>query len=1190
MTIDTTEKKFEESIESVLLKGDYIKRKSSDFNKEFILDSELFFRFLESSQKKDYDDLEQNFGIGTKDEILRALEKQLNEEGMISVLRNGFSVYDIHLDCVYFMPVSERSEESQENYEKNILSIARQVRYNDEGKSVDLLLCVNGLPVATGEIKNPATGQSFEDAIKQYKEDRNPNDKLFSFKRGALVHFAIDPHEIHMTTKLQQVETKFLPFNKGRDEGKGNPDNPDGYRTSYLWEQIWQKDQWLEIIGDFIDLQTIEQKSGNPKEVLIFPRYHQLKAVRRLVESTKEFGTGTNYLIQHSTGSGKSNTIAWLAYKLFSLHNDQNNAIFDGIVVLSDRVGIVNQLGNTMNQFEQTSGTIIEVEYSTELAEILQTQRKIVISTQQKFPYALKHLDKVKGKYFAIIIDEAHSSQTGDSATKVRKVLTTNLDEEEKIELKIEESTPDIVDKIEKEMEMRGPQKTLSYYAFTATPKAKTRRLFGTKVSENVYEPFDVYSMKQAIQEGFILDVLKRYTTYERQFKIIRTAAEDKVVEGKKASRALLNYVDLHHLNLKNKSLIIVEHFKNHTQRKIGNLAKAMVVSSSRLQVLKYKQEIDECIKERGYKIKTLVAFSGTLKDELGNTFTERSINKTNSERELTDKFNSPEYNILIVAEKYQTGYDQPLLHTMYVDKKLHGVKAVQTLSRLNRTYPGKTETLVIDFQNTIDDIYASFKPYYIGTSLIDKTDQAYLFKLYDEILKFEIINELDLVRFAKTFYKSLSEQTDADLGRLYAAVDPVLTKILDLTTEGKNLDLFKAKISKYIESYSFLSQIILYDDTQLEKLFGFLKFLFTENLIQNIGSTIPELNGDVSLKWYRLEKTHEGTISLGEEDHSVTLDADYGTSKKPDVLTSLSDIIRKMNERFGGNFSDGDSISLESWIKKLKDDPELRIIAQNKKNTFQDFFRHFEEKFMDVLSLADEPNQILVDRIYKTAEFQKQLIMGASQLYYEWAKENHLPPITPSNPARNRAIFRETIYKCKGFVNWLDLYLNKDAIDFMIDSFDRKQVKEIKLLTSLYDNEYAINEKLLEKIKTYQAELKQEGINLEFRVLATKSGHDRVAHDRYLLGQNAKFNVVSFTLLQKGRFSEIKKTENEIPFTEYWEDSDSFDIIKDWEKIKGLVMFDVNCSDCGKKTQVPFKPDGKRPVYCKDCLPKHRK
>ena len=1185
MTIDISESQFEKSIESSILKNGYIKRDPKDFNKEYVIDDELFFQFIQDTQKEKWQKIQEIHGEDIKEKILQSYQKEIDSESLIQVIRKGFFVSNVKIDCLFLKPVSSLNPEAEPLYQKNILSIMRQVITIDNNKP-DLVLCLNGIPIATAELKNPATGQNYENAITQYKEDRDPKDKLFSFKRGALVHFAIDPHEVYMTTKLQKDKTQFLPFNKGKDEGKGNPDNPNGYNTAYLWETIWQKDTIIEIVSNFIDLQIITQKHPLPdKENIIFPRYHQLDAVLKLTNATRQKGAGTNYLIQHSTGSGKSNTIAWLAYKLLSLHNlDGTKPVFDGILVLSDRIGIVNQLGKVIQQFEQTSGTVVAVKSSEDLAENLATKRRIIISTQQKFPFVLDYISKVRGKYFAVIIDEAHSSQSPESRKKIQEVLTTSLEEAEKQETQIESQQQDIVDKIEKEMETRGKQDTLSYYAFTATPKRKTLKLFGTPISDQVNIPFHVYSMRQAIEEGFIFDVLKNYTTYERHFRIIKIASEDKVVEGKKASRALLKYVDTHHLNLSKKSEIIVEHFREHTQPKIGGLAKAMVVGSSRIQALRYKQEIDEYIKKQGYKgIKTLVAFSGTLKDDLG-IHTEQSMNGTSSDWELREKFDTREYNILIVAEKYQTGFDQPLLHTMYVDKNLKGIKAVQTLSRINRIQQGKTDTFVVDFQNDVDEIYQAFMPYYERTSLLDKTDQEFISNLYSMIMEFGIITLDDLDNFAEIFFKPESKQTDADHGRLYATTNPISNRFDD--ADEKTQDNFKIKVTKYIECYSFLSQIILYKDTNFEKLYAISKFIINANLIKNIGSEIPELRGDISLQWYRLEKTHEGGILLGKET-GLTMGTSYGTPKPPEVLTSLSAVIHSLNEIFGGTITDADKISIESWFEEIKNDSILREIA--KENSFEDFYKQFEKRFLHIV-ISSDTNQSLVKRIYTEPDLQKQLVIGASQVYHGWIKSNSLPPITPSDPARNRQIFRQTIHRCKGSIQWLDLYLNEAGLDFMIDSFDRKTVKEIKLLTGIHGNEYAINEKLLAKFQAYKEELQKDGITLEFKVVATKKGHDKVAHDRYLLGENVKYNVVSFTLLQKGRFSEIKKTENEIPFDDYWNDSDSYDLVNDWDKIKGLTTFDSTCSDCSIAIQLPFKPDGKRPVYCKECLKKYRK
>ena len=1194
MTIDDSEKGFEDSIEAVLLNGGYKKRESKNFDKELAIDPEILFEFIQKTQNKKWLQIQEMYGTGAKDEILRALDKELQKESMIHVIRNGFSVSGVNLYCAYFKPVSSLNPEAKDLYEKNILSFIRQARYSQKNENaLDLLLFLNGLPVATAELKNTATRQNYQDAIQQYKDDRDPNELLFRFKKRALVHFAIDPYEVHMTTRLDGDKTRFLPFNKGQNKGAGNPDNPNGHRTSYLWEVIWQKDSWLDILANFVNIQFVEQKKGiPPKEYLIFPRYHQLDAVLKLTEATKK--VGTNYLIQHSTGSGKSNTIAWLAYKLFSLFNEQDKPMFDGIIVLSDRIAIVDQLKNTIMQFEQTPGTCEGIENSTELAENLEQSRKILITTQQKFPFVIDKINQLKGRNFAIIIDEAHSSQSGESADKVKEVLTKNQDQEKLLQkeadeqLQEEDSQKDLVDRISDQMEKRGPQGNLSYYAFTATPRRRTFQLFGIPISEEIYLPFHEYTMRQAIEENFILDVLKNYTTYERYFKILKIG-EDKIVEGKKASKALLRYVDSHHLNLQSKAKIIVEHFRTHCKPKIGGKAKAMVVASGRYQAYRYKQEIDDYIKEQGYSgINTLVAFSGTLSVD-GQKITEHGINKTSTDQELRDKFDTDDYNIMIVAEKYQTGYDQPLLHTMYVDKKLHSIKAVQTLSRLNRTAPGKVDTFVVDFQNTVDEIKNAYKGFYEGTILVDKTEPTYVFALYDQILDYRIITESDLDKFAEIFFKSKKDQVPSDHGKLYASMDPVIDRFNE--TEEPQQDEFKLKLVKYIETYSFLTKIISYADIKLEKLYAVAKFLANERMLQGLSSQIPELQGDVSLQWYRLEKTHEGDISINGQRPLVARDTDI-PPKPPEVLTSLSEVIRVVNQRFGGQFSDADVITIQEWENILKNMPDLRLIAEQ--NEFSDFLRHFEARLQEVMLESMEQNQSLVSRIFTNPEFKREVTIKAAEMYHSWARSDSLV-ITSDKPLQNKQNFRSTINRCKGFVHWIDLFVGKDGLEFFLNSFDQDNVKEIKILTSLYNNEYQINEQLREIFQVYQKELEQKGISIQMKLVSSRSAYDKVAHDRYVIGKNIKYNVPSYTTVIKGRLSEIKKTSIDIPFENYWSNSEALDIIKDWEKIKTILdktrpVFKYTCADCRDKFELTYKlPEG-RPAYCPKCFQKHRR
>jgi len=1189
-------------------------------NKITAFDEELFIKFIRESQPLSWKRLEEEYNSDVSFQIIRRLIDESESEGIIHVLRNGFKVSGIHLDCVYFKPVSKNNPEHEILYNKNILSAIRQARYSIRNPhyAIDLLLSINGLPVTTAELKNPATKQTFNDAIAQYKQDRDPNEKLFDFKKRTLVHFAVDPFEVHMTTRLAGEKTNFLPFNRGRPNGgKGNPDpENDSYPTSYLWERIWQKDIWLEIFNNFIAIEKEKDPESGVvvKESIIFPRYHQLEDVLNLVKATQRDGVGTNYLNQHSTGSGKSKTIAWLAYQLFSLHDVKDKPIFDGILVLSDRNNIVNQLADTIQQIEQTPGVVEEVENSSELADLLEKERKILVSTQQKFPFVLDKISKVKGRNYAVIIDEAHSSQTGKGTdAKVKQVLATNLEEAAQEEQEREKATQDLVDKIEENRRLRGHQKNLSYYAFTATPKKKTLVIFGTKVSKNEYVPFHVYSMKQAIQEGFILDVLRNYVTHEGLANLVRTTPEDKVVEGRRASRYLKKYVNTHHLNLSQKAELIVEHFISHTKNKIGGVARAMVVASSRHQALRYKQEIDAYIELKGYKeLRTLVAFSGSLQDpDNNNVYTEYSVNETRTDRELIEKFKKPYYRILVVADKYQTGYDEPLLHTMYVDKKLYGIKAVQTLSRLNRTHIGKTDTFVMDFQNSVEDIKKAFEDYYVGTPLIADVDLAFVLNLYREIMQYNVITHDEMNRFADVFFKPRSQQTTADHGKLYGIVTPILNRYDDATDIVQ--DEFKMKVVKYIEAHSFLTLMMDFekvelepkegdrslrqDIVELEKLFVIAGFVAGNNLLKGIVHDLPELKGDVSLQWYRIEKTFEGSIDLKGRDSPIEVKPDQlGMVKTPDEITTLSAVIREFNEKFGGNagLTGADTIAIEEWLQDLENDQELREIAL--RNDFDDFLREYEKRFLNIVLVSLTDNKDIVTKVFSDAKLKERIVRTAASYYHRQAKANSLPPIRPDNPIENKRQFRLAIESCKGFIHWLDLYVGTEGLEFVVESCDKNNIKNIKILTSMHNNEYQITDRLHNRFLEIQKELSRKGISMEMKLVSTKDAYDHVAHDRFILGENVKFNVPSFSTVVKGRLSEIKKTTIDVPFEGYWNNKDSLDLVRDWPKIRDIIgnirtkrLYEGICSECGKNTQFPFKPDGIRPAYCDDCKQKHR-
>lgn len=775
MPVDHTEKGFEQAIEHHLLGHQYVKGDPANFDAALALDPVTLLAFLKDTQPDEWTKLAGFYGADAETKIAENIARNLDQRGMLDCIRHGVSDRGVKIRLAYFKPATGMNPDTLALYEKNVLTITRQVHYSEKnpGLSVDVVLSLNGLPVATAELKNPFTGQTVKHAQKQYRQDRDPRERLFRFKKRALVHFAVDPDEIYMTTRLAGKNTFFLPFNKGRDGGKGNPDNPTGYKTAYLWEDVWERDSWLDILGRFVHLEIKEEKEDGKKirkESIIFPRYHQLDVVRRLLAAAKTNGSGTNYLIQHSAGSGKSNSIAWLVHRLASLHDNNDNLIYDSTIVVTDRRVLDKQLRDTIYQFEHKQGVVRKIDKdSAQLADALTSGTRIVITTLQKFSFVLDKIKELPKRNYALIVDEAHSSQTGESAANLRKVLAaTSLEEAEKEEGGADEYDPE--EEILKALAARGPQKNLSFFAFTATPKHKTLEMFGTDGSDEKPEPFHLYSMRQAIEEEFILDVLDKYTTYKTYYKLAKAIEDDPEVDRKKATQAIARFVSLHPHNLAQKTEVMVEHFRNFTCKNIGGKAKAMIVSRSRLHAVRYKRAFDKHLKEHGYdKLKALVAFSGTVHDS-GADYTEVGMNGF-GERELPERFDTDEYQFLIVAEKYQTGFDQPLLHTMYVDKKLQGLQAVQTLSRLNRTCRGKEDTFVLDFQNEAEEIQESFKPYYERTEIEERVDPNSLYVLKHELDGFQIYWHQEVEDFAKVFFKPLDKQREQDKGLLHKLV-----------------------------------------------------------------------------------------------------------------------------------------------------------------------------------------------------------------------------------------------------------------------------------------------------------------------------------------------------------------------------------------------------------------------------------
>ncbi len=992
--VELSEKGFEEYIEEHLLKNGYIKGNPDDYSKEYALDTKILFEFLEDTQPEKMDKLKQIYKDRYKCKILERLNTELNNRGMIDVLRHGIKDYGVYLDLAYFQPASKLNDEMIKLYKRNRISVTRQVHYSTKNEnSIDMLICVNGLPVVVLELKNPFTGQTYENAIVQYKKDRSPNELLFQFKKRAIVFFAVDTQEAYMTTRISGDKTYFLPFNKGRDGGKGNPDNPNGFKTAYLWEEIFQKDSLLDILKRFVFVQTKEKKDadGNThtSETVIFPRYHQLDAVRKLEADVRERGVGTNYLVQHSAGSGKTNSISWLAHRLANLHDDNDNSVFDSVIVITDRKVLDRQLQSSIYQLEHKYGVVEKIDKdSNQLADAIQSGRRIIISTLQKFPFIIEKVGELKSRKYAVIIDEAHSSSAGENMASLREVLSVStLEEAAKLDEELAGKEYDPDEEILKVIKKRGKQSNISFFAFTATPKAKTLEMFGTIGPDDLPHPFHLYSMRQAIEEGFILDVLQNYVTYETYFKLAKKIEDDPAFDKAKATKALTRYVSLHPHNIAQKTEIMVEHFRNVTRHKIGGRAKAMVVTSSRLHAVRYKHAFDEYIKKKGYRdMKTLVAFSGTVKD--GEVeYTESDMNGFR-ESELPERFATDEYQVLLVAEKYQTGFDQPLLHTMYVDKKLSGVKAVQTLSRLNRTCTGKDDTFILDFVNKAEDIKEAFKPYYQATIVEEVTEPNLLYDIQTGLHAYGVYLNDELDRFNYIYFKPKEKKTSKDRAILNHLIDTAVERFKKLTEQQKQ-DFSKQGI-KYVRLYSFILQITPFEDVELHKLYVYLTYLL-KKLPKEKGSTV-RLADEIALEYYTIKKTFEGGASLTSDDENVPVTPVQfaGMSVREEQKEYLSSIIERLNERFGTDFTKADQLSIEQIKEDFAADEDL--VQRAKTNTIEDFRFAFEKVFIDKVIDRMEQNQAFFTKVLDDEQFKDALMEYILIETYEKLNETASP------------------------------------------------------------------------------------------------------------------------------------------------------------------------------------------------------
>lgn len=987
-----TEATFETAIEdSLLTEGGYTKGDPMGFDPQRAFWPATLVSFLKDSQPDSWGRLAKLHGAAIDSKVVALLAKELDRRGTLDVLRHGITDSGVKLHLAFFRPASGLNPEALALYGKNILTIIRQVHYSTKNPdlSLDLVLALNGIPVATAELKNKFTNQSVENAKHQYRHDRDPTEPLFRWKQRALVHFAVDPDLVFMATQLAGKSTYFLPFNRGRGTGAGNPDNPNGYRTAYLWEQVWAKDNWLDILARFIH---IEKTDKGKDKAIIFPRYHQWDAVTKVLAHVRSGGVGENYLIEHSAGSGKSNSIAWLAHRLSGLHDATDKPMFTSIIVITDRRVLDKQLQETIYQFEHKQGVVEKIDTdSNKLAAALNKGTPIIISTIQKFSFVLDKVGATRNQRYAVIVDEAHGSQTGESATNLKKVLAaTSL---EKAEAEDDTGTGDETeDEVIKTLSARGRQPNLSFFAFTATPKKKTIELFGQPGPDGKPTAFHLYSMRQAIDEGFILDVLKNYMTYKTYYRFAKAVDDDPQVVKTKAKRAIARYASLHPHNLAQKTEVMVEHFRDHTSQKIGGRAKAMVVTRSRLHAVRYKHAFDAYIKEKGYTdLGVLVAFSGTVIDQ-NDQFTESGTNGF-PESQLPEKFGGGDYQLLIVAEKYQTGFDQPLLHTMFVDKKLKGLKAVQTLSRLNRTCSGKEDTFVLDFENEIGDIEESFAPYYERPEIDEPTDPNQLYILKTNLEAFQYFWKQEVEDFAKVFFKPKAKQRPADQGLLNAMLDPALGRFNAEPVEDRREE-FRGLLLSYVRLYGFVSQIAAFGDPDLEKLYAFTRFL-QKKLPKREGGGGIDLDDDVTLTYYRMDKTYEGAVPLPVgEPQVLTGPTAVGTEKpKDEAVSPLSEVIELINERFGTNWSETDRLFMTQAVSDLTENEGL--VDQARTNTMTNFSHAFNPAAMAAVMDRMERNAGIADAFMENEEIRGMMLDAMMREFYQKARGGDTLPGT---------------------------------------------------------------------------------------------------------------------------------------------------------------------------------------------------
>lgn len=912
------------------------------------LDAATLVNFIQTTQPKAWDRFERMCNSDSTAKFAKVFNDAVDRLGMVAVLKHGFKHRGIPFKVVFFKPESGLNESAADRYAKNVCRCIRQFHFAETGnQTIDMVLDVNGIPLVGIELKDQFTGQDVENAMRQWREDRDPRCRCLKFNTRMVAFFAVDLENVYMTTKLEGAKTFFLPFNQGsagagNDGGAGNPANPDGYATSHLWEVALQKDSLLDIVNKFLHLEVKEETEldarGNEvkrkKERIIFPRYHQLDSVRKVIADVRANGTGKNYLVQHSAGSGKSNSIAWTAYRLAFLFVD-DTPLFDSVVVVTDRRVLDSQLQETISGFDHAIGSVVTIgkdKTSADLRDAINGGARLIVSTLQKFPVIYEQVES-KGKRFAIIVDEAHSSQTGTSALKLKSALADKrdaLEEYAEIEAEAEDAAADWEDQLADELASHGRHKNLTFVAFTATPKEQTLEIFGDEWPDGSFHPFHVYSMRQAIEEGFIMDPLANYVSYSEAVELARTVPDNPDVPSSPTLKLLRKYKELHPYALGQKAEIIVETFRNVTRTKIRGKGKMMVVTASRLATVRYYHEIKRYMQKKGYDdIEVLVAFSGAISDPAdgpdGPEYTEPVINVGHDGQRVAESQTKAEFHnygdVLVVAEKYQTGFDEPLLHTLVVDKKLKDVKAVQTLCRVNRIHPDKEDTYILDFVNKPEDIQKAFERFYTETSLSEQINTDLLYQVQTDIRGYGLYDESDIEAAAEIVFTDGKGKSQSNVqGKLAAVLKPAVARYNELNDDERYQ--VRRKVRSFCKWYTYITQIVRMFDRDLHKEYVYLSYL--RHLLKVEKIPVEAVDDKVEMRFYKLKQEFEGSISLepgggvldpGGAAKTVTPD------KKRDPLQVLVD---KFNEQWAGNFTEGDRVVIDTLWKRIAENPQV--------------------------------------------------------------------------------------------------------------------------------------------------------------------------------------------------------------------------------------------------------------------------